>query len=504
MKSKNLFTILFIFSVLILISFTTTSADLTHVGYISGIGAPNFLEEAGGLYVEGNYAYVGGRDDESITIFDISNPSDPVHVGVINGTGAPNYLSGVFQIVKDGNYIYCTSNWDDALVIIDVSDPFNPTLEGEIHGGGAPNYLNGPKGLVKDGNYVYIACRTERCLTIVDVSDTSNPTFVSYLPEGAPRFWQPEYVAKKGDYLYISAVYGINSVDVSNVSNPILVGYVDSDPLSECRGIEISGNYAYTALYWPTGLNVFDISNPLSMFLVGSLQDATHLVDTKFLVLDGNRAYVTTDTQHSLVSIDISDPTSPSVIDSIAGIGAPNYLARPFDVAVANDYIFVTSRDDNALTIFSDPIPTPVPTGTPVMAPPPVVPVVPTEEPTPELTIEKTELTIIEETIESIKEEANNIFILISSFILKGAPFLILILGSYVGSSIASIYFDKMSNVINVLFYGTVGWIFVLIINLTNMINVIDTNILISFSIFTIIGTISYTLFALLREEKNK
>jgi hypothetical protein len=64
----------------------------------------------------------------------------------------------------------------------------------------------------------------------------------------------------------------------------------------------------------------------------------------------GNRAYVVDDSD-TLSEVDISIPSSPVVLRTITGAGAPNYLGNPTSVFVVGNYAYITAYDDSTLTI---------------------------------------------------------------------------------------------------------------------------------------------------------
>ena len=132
----------------------------------------------------------------------------------------------------------------------------------------------------------------------------------------------------------------------------------------------------------------------------------------------------------------------------------------------------------------------------------------PTEIPTEIIPLPaEPELTIIEETA----EKAEEIFILVTEFLRKAAPFVILILGSYLGAFLASLVVkdddsikdDDSANVGSILLYGTVGWVVVLLIGIFGIFNVFELTVILSFTLFAIFGMISYVAFTLLENRTN-
>lgn len=118
-----------------------------------------------------------------------------------------------------------------------------------------------------------------------------------------------------GDYLYTSSGSpdpGLRIIDISDVDNPTIKSYtVGSGP----DGVVVKGNYAYTM--WSSSPNsylyVWDISNPSSPSYVTSLSIAPL---TETLRLNGNYIYTTGNNGLTILTIDISTPTAPVLVDT--------------------------------------------------------------------------------------------------------------------------------------------------------------------------------------------
>ena len=72
----------------------TGAADefsLEHKAAITGAGSPNYLDGAVSVHVAGDYAYVTGSGDASLTVFDISDAANGnvTHKAAITGAGSP-------------------------------------------------------------------------------------------------------------------------------------------------------------------------------------------------------------------------------------------------------------------------------------------------------------------------------------------------------------------------------------------------------------------------------
>ena len=93
----------------------------------------------------------------------------------------------------------------------------------------------------------------------------------------------------------------------------------------------VEGDYAYVASYYNGGLSVVDISNPSSISVVGSLQGSAQSV-----AVVGDYAYMP-DWDEGFRVIDISTLSSPTEVGSCA---IPKYT---YSVVVAGDYAYIAA-----------------------------------------------------------------------------------------------------------------------------------------------------------------
>ena len=99
-------------------------------------------------------------------------------------------------------------------------------------------------------------------------------------------------------------------------SNPTLVGSTTDTALTQAAVVRISGNYAYTV--GGSRFTVIDISKPTSPTVVASINDSTkfNIPDIGGLRIAGNYAYVGSKSLFTIV--DISNPASPQVASSLS------------------------------------------------------------------------------------------------------------------------------------------------------------------------------------------
>jgi hypothetical protein len=326
------------------------------------------------ILISGNLAYVG-EDYYGLRIVDLSVPSAPATLGYYNAYGSdPGYLA------LNGNHIYLCL--DDELLIIDVSDPADPQLastfavDNFLYGVAIENgiaYLaNGEYGLVVvnvsdpgsptlisacdtpgwaagvecDSGFLYLADWTggiriynvanpaspqllgtydtrgnayrmklqgdtlwvaddEGGLLSIDVSDPANPYPIScYDTPGRLRA-----LALANDIVYVAdSETGLQVIDVSEPQNPTLVYSYDTQ--SSARSICLQGDFAY--IVDGAGLQIFDVSQhaPAQVSFLNYYSGAS------CVSVAGNLACLS----HwgTLKLIDVSDPTAPVQIGSLA------------------------------------------------------------------------------------------------------------------------------------------------------------------------------------------
>ena len=102
----------------------STPSSLSEVAFF-GENPNSFLEDAAGVKVAGNYAYVVG-DEGSFTVIDVSNPSQP---RLISSIVDPR-LDGAEGFAVAGDYAYVASNSNDGFVAVNIADKANVSIAG--------------------------------------------------------------------------------------------------------------------------------------------------------------------------------------------------------------------------------------------------------------------------------------------------------------------------------------------------------------------------------------
>jgi hypothetical protein len=251
-------------------------------------------------------------------VVDISNPSFPVPATIFE-TG-----SWVYDMYIDGFYAYVADGYK--FRIVDISNPTNPV---EI----AMHEMN---VTIRDvhviGNYAYLA-GSYRELTIMDVSNPQSPIEVGYYDNN----WSSSGLYVSGSHAYIAAsIGGLRIIDVSTPGNPVEVGFFKYGPYDGYNFLDvyIVGNYAYVA--YESGLLVINVSNPGSPYLVDTIDIEGYPNEVSVF---GNHAFVSSKNE----GLHIIDISSVSNLSESSYIDAADYT---LDVCVSGSYAYLANNVD--------------------------------------------------------------------------------------------------------------------------------------------------------------
>lgn len=271
---------------------------------IVGTVTSSNLGQAYGIEVQGNYVYVvrsGG-----LTIVDVTNKTSPTVVGTVAIAGTLRYLK------VSGNYVFVPEATGTKLTIVDVTNKALPTIVGNVVDATA---LAGAGDLDVSGSYAYVAA-TNR-LTAVDISTASAPVIASSLLD-TTNLLNAKRVKISGSTAYVLGTR-FSAVSITAPASPTFQSYVTTDGYS---GLDISGGYLYTGT--GTGFRSYAVSAPpvLQNFSQGPNQIGT----AGGISGSGNYAYVTS--SGKFLSIDVSTPTSPTVVSVLTDATKLNTAQR--------------------------------------------------------------------------------------------------------------------------------------------------------------------------------
>ncbi|KPL06521.1 hypothetical protein AMJ86_08235 [bacterium SM23_57] len=327
MRYQNILTV-----AILLVSFSAFGQDSLNV---SMVGRYGFWYSAEALAVEGRFAYVAAGWN-GLRILNVENLAVPCEVGYFSLGPYGCIADNAYDVDVSGGLAYLATR--SGLYVIDLLDPTRPERTDSLFYG----YTAEVVAVDVEGDYAYLAVQNDsRGFRIVNVSNPS-----SIFEVGAIENWGSLYsVDVVGDYAYLGCIGRIRIVDVSNPSEPDLVSTCTFNGRGE--GIVVRDDYAYVAAR-EGGLRIIDISNPEDPDLVGSLEDLTYAYGVD---VSGNTAYVTgydyTEDIGWVVSVNISDPSDPVMIDSC------NMTYQCEDVVVVDSTAFLASYGLKVLDISS-------------------------------------------------------------------------------------------------------------------------------------------------------
>ena len=144
------------------------------------------------IKVVGKYAYVAGQSDgqSEILVFDISNPASPYLLSGLPVLHSPQGLD------VEGSYLYETFYDQNSLNIYDISNPASFSQVGTASLIGTCK----PQDVTVEGTTAYVACYTNSSVGVVDVSNPTSPRVWAYISLPATSY--PIFLESKGRYVY--------------------------------------------------------------------------------------------------------------------------------------------------------------------------------------------------------------------------------------------------------------------------------------------------------------
>jgi len=289
------------------------------------VGSVQTPDDAKGVFVSGNYAYVA-TDDEGLQVVDISDPENPEIVGSLE---IQNSGRAWLVHVSDG-YAYVVSDLGGtfSLEAIDISDPENPASSGYFGTQGSPQDLH------VSGNYAYVVWETSTFtgpqggLKIIDISDPENPAKADYTSTGTGA----QGVFATGNYAYVAdgGWDGLLIFNVSNPENPYRISTLD---VEDATKVYVSGTYAYVAR--PGDLQVIDVSDPQNPQSIGSVERST---GAQGIYVTGSYAYIAA-YENGIDIVKITDPQNPTLLTTVATPG------KAGDIFVAGSHAYVADSE---------------------------------------------------------------------------------------------------------------------------------------------------------------
>ncbi len=339
------------------------------------------------------YALVANKSGDGVQIINISNPAMPIATSSVTDATADNgstfdTLDGASDIatvtVGSSTYALVTANKDDGIQIIDISNPADPTVVTSIADGDADD--NGVRydrllgankiSTVSMGSstYALVTSIRDQSVQIINITDPTAPT-------AASQVTSIELLADANDIAIVtvgSSTYAIvtatlaDAVNIINITDPanpkketiISDNAVTFDALGgpiDVTTVTIGGfTYALVASSAPAGggVQIINITDPTAPSAVSSIADGDpDGSGGTFDELDGARSITTVkigSLTYALVAsirddgvqiINISDPASPLYTSSVTDGGSDGASGTFDKLDGARDITTVTIGD---------------------------------------------------------------------------------------------------------------------------------------------------------------
>ncbi len=232
-------------------------------------------------------------------------------------------------VASQGNYLAVSSGY--GVRLLNISDPANPQ---HISSVATPGEV---ADIFWQNNYLYLALQGNGSwappgtagLVIVDVSNVSAPYKVTFLETNEGAFG----VAVKDNVLFLAVSSTLYSYDISNPANP---QQLQQFYLGSVTYLFLRSNLLFAAAQ-SGGTHIYDVSNPTSIQEISRIA-----VYSPNVFATADRLFLPGSNQNEILMYDISVPSSPALMDTIFLPAAEWYNT----MAEYNGKVFVVSRTD--------------------------------------------------------------------------------------------------------------------------------------------------------------
>jgi hypothetical protein len=258
----------------------------------------------------------------SFRIVDISSPTAPTEIGLLPALSSPQAVA-----IQDGQMFVGESARQTT---IDIHDAFAPAWIGTFENYYWPVSVLVPRGpTLFVGRSASILDGGDGGISIFDVSQPASPIELSWK-------WGFDAVYDllvDGSYAYLLGAPNagqtvFTTYDVTNLAAPVQVSSVSVPFLSQ--NFDVSGDLALVACL-SNDVKIYDLTNHAQPPVLVSTFTGT--IDARDVVAVGNMAFVADGTA-GLITVDFSNPTSPTEVGRLGGIGQPRNIAAAYPYVV--------------------------------------------------------------------------------------------------------------------------------------------------------------------------
>jgi len=220
-----------------------TVIDVSNVysaSIVSSISISPSVSTSQNLYVVGSYAYLVGGS--ILQIVDISNPTN---LSIVSTTTDATNLLNASGIIVYQKTAYISSGYGNTLSIYDVSNPSTASFIGKYSSGSA----GGETDLFIQGTHAYINASGTNTVSIIDISNKTSPSLISQYQNAETGRANTTGIWVTGQYIYSLSMGTINVADGSDLANPFLITSNTFQSGYQIRDFVINGSYLYTTFY---------------------------------------------------------------------------------------------------------------------------------------------------------------------------------------------------------------------------------------------------------------
>ncbi len=291
------------------------------IGFLPSVGVTRHS------VVNGNYCFIATAT-YGLSVVDVRDPQAPVVVGSSDLPFDGNYvaISGTLACVTGQRLFQLDGSQFSTFgfYVIDVSIPSTPTVLGAIE-----STSIGFNGVAISGNYAYVACGASG-IKVINISNPAAPVIVGTYD--SPGWAQSLTIS--GSYAYLAdSSQGLRIVNISDPAAPFSVGFVDTP--STAKDVAVVGTIAYVADN--TSLQIVDVSNVAAPWVRASI--AMTALEVK---VQNNTAYVAASSS-GLITVNVSNPSSPVLLDSLPPWGGAN--AATVGVSLGSSIAYLCNSD---------------------------------------------------------------------------------------------------------------------------------------------------------------
>jgi hypothetical protein len=279
--------------------------------------------DAWDVAVSGNLAYLATsfglletpRNPMGLVVLDITEPSNPVQVALCT-----NHYE-LTSVAISGTHAYVT-DYREGLQIIDIGDPSMPRHVSGLH----TSADVAAWAIDMSTDYAYVAQGTR--IQVVDIGNPVDPQEVSGLETGRGA----TTLAVSGNYSFVAETYPrrLQVIDVADPVSPVWHASLDTG--GDVAGLDLDGSHAFVAVHevptaaGPGGtvLLVIDINDARNPLEIGRYEMPDRFA--RHVKVSGPVAVLALG-YSGVQTVDISNPATPRLIDSLSTSGSANYVA---------------------------------------------------------------------------------------------------------------------------------------------------------------------------------